>query len=100
MAICLVTKVEATVDVKISTDRGRGETSSGGEVTVTFNKDFADVRKLLVTPIASGSERIYCVVTFVDAPDPEDFTVEIWNQAGDTRLVRDFYWEASGVLNR
>ena len=100
MSICLLKKIEGIVDVKISTDRGSASSLTYGPVTVAFNKDFADIRALNVTPVSTGGERLYCVVDFVDIANPTDFSVEIWNEAGTSRLAKNFYWVASGVLNK
>lgn len=100
MAICLLRKIEGIVDVKIATDRGSESSLTTGPVTVTFNKDFADIRALNVTPLTVGGQRLYCVVDFTDVADPVSFDVEIWNEAGTSRVATTFYWLASGVLNK
>lgn len=90
--------IRLRADVKVSRDWGEGTSSAGGLVTVTFNKVFADIRNLTVTPYAlAGDDKLYPVIVFVDAPDPTDFEFEV-RDSGGTRVVRDFKWEASGVL--
>lgn len=97
MALLLLSSVRVRVDVKISNDRGRGTSSAGGPVTITFNKQFADITMLDAWPVSNAGEELKRIISFDDIPDPPGFDIEIYDSTG-TPVVRDFRWEASGVL--
>lgn len=97
MALVKFTSIRFRADVKISRDRGKATSSASALVTVNFNKVFADISNIDVTPVSSSSERLFRTIVFTDAPDPTSFQVEFYDSVG-TRVARDFFWEASGVL--
>lgn len=96
-AILAITAVRNRVDSKISRDRGRGTSSASGAVTVTFNKEFADIITLDAFPVTNTGQKIFRVIDFVDAPDPVSFDLRFFDHSG-TQLALDFGWDASGIL--
>ena len=94
----LLQVVEAAiqVDVKLKTDEGRATAASGdvGGTTVTFNRTFADIRSIVVTPLSTTA--VTAVYDFVDTPSPTSFDVYLYDNSG-TRLSGDFSWTARGV---
>lgn len=96
-----ITDIRYTVDVKERTDAGTGTvtTASAGAV-VTFNKAFADISSLTVTPsfdTAGGGtlNSVYAIYDFEDVPNPTSFKVYLYDQNG-TQITGNFSWNARG----
>jgi hypothetical protein len=83
------------LDSKIKNDGGTGtavSTDVGGTV-VLFNIPFVDITSINVTP--KGTTAIIPVYDFVDAPNPTQFKVLLYNTSG-TRVNGEFSWSAKG----
>lgn len=94
-----VTGANLRVDTKIVKDRGSSTSSTGGAVTVNFNKTFADIISIDVFPISTNpTQQISRVINFVDAADPTSFTVSLYDNATGLRIALPFGWTAEGVL--
>jgi len=84
------------LDVKLKTDQGNA-TAAAGDVSgtqVNFNVPFVDVESIQVTPKGTGA--VNAVYDFVDAPNPTDFSVYLFDSAG-ARVSGDFSWTTRGV---
>ncbi len=92
-----VRTLSGQVSVKTITDEGSGTANSAdsGGTTVTFNKTFSDITSLTVT--AKGTSSTIAVYDFVDAPNPTEFSVYLFDKDGN-RVSGDFSWNARGVL--
>jgi len=55
---------------------------------------FVDVESIQVTPKGTGA--VNAVYDFVDAPNPTDFSVYLFDSAG-ARVSGDFSWTTRGV---
>jgi hypothetical protein len=62
---------------------------------VSLNKAFIDIDAIVVTPLATG--RREWAVEFVDAPNPTQFKVRMWDPTSGNLLPTDFSWTATGV---
>jgi hypothetical protein len=94
-ALCRITSVSVSLGLSGVEDSGFA-TSVSTDATgtlVSFNKAFADIIAITVTPI--GTVNASLVVNFVDTPYPTDFRVLAF-EAG-VRATRDFFWSAKGV---
>lgn len=88
--------IRCRIDVKIIRDSGDGTSASSGGTTVTFNKNFADIRSIQVTPMPSSPGAYFGIVDFVDTPNPTEFDVYIYDSTG-TQVASDFTWTAEGI---
>lgn len=95
--IVVISNLRNRVDVKKITDRGESNSHLTLPVTITFNKDFADVSKIDVFPISSSGLLIFRIIDFVRAPNPTSFDVILKDENG-VQLAIPFTWEAEGVL--
>lgn len=93
---CVVTDVNANVQVKEVTDSGTNAVNSGdsGGTTISFSRSFLDVSAIVVTP--QGTTELKPVVDFTDAPNPTSFKVLLFNAAG-SRASGTVRWTARGV---
>ena len=82
------------LDRKIITDGGKGTSSATVAVTVTFNKTFRDIRKLIVQPYGVG--RRWEEIDFDDVPNPSDFDLRIYDENGD-QIASAYTWSAEGI---
>ena len=82
------------LDRKIITDGGKGTTTASGALTVTFNKTFRDIRKLIVQPWGTGER--WEEIDFDDLPNPTDFDLRIYDENG-TQIESAFSWSAEGI---
>lgn len=83
------------IDAKLMIESGKediDDTVLG--TTIPFRKNFGDVFSINVTP--KGTEILSPVVDFDDVPNPTDFTVWLYNQAG-TSVTGDFSYEITGI---
>ena len=76
-------------------DSGNGTASSSdsGGTTVNFNVSFVDVESITVTP--SGTAARFAIYDFVDAPNPTNFKVLLYDTDGN-RVSGGFSWQARG----
>jgi Putative phage tail protein len=91
-----ITNLRLKLSFKLRTDAGSGtavSTDTGGTV-VLFNVAFVDVSSISVSPV--GTTAIIAIYDFVDAPNPTQFKVLLFNTAG-TRVSGAFSWSAKGV---
>lgn len=91
--------LNAVLEVKKQKDSGYAQSNSGSLVTVTFNKDFIDVKSIQVTPASSsGSDRLTPVLVYDwTTPDVDQFQVKILDHNG-TQVAKYFSWEAEGIV--
>lgn len=82
------------LDRKIITDGGKGTSLASGALTVTFNKTFRDIRKLIVQPFGTGVR--WEEIDFDDVPNPTDFDLRIYDDTG-TQIASSFTWSAEGI---
>lgn len=79
---------------KLKTDSGAGTiTVAASGVVIPFNVAFIDADTPIVQP--NGATPLTPVVDFVDAPNPTDFTVYLYNSAG-AKVTGSFSWTARG----
>ena len=90
-----VTQLDVELSVKLKGDSGSGSAVSTDATgtTVSFNKSFIDIEAIIVTPLTTSA--VHAVVNFVDAPNPTDFKVLLYDTSG-TRVSGDFSWTARG----
>lgn len=89
--------IKLRVDAKEINDSGIDTSLSSGAKTITFNKTFASISSILVTPKpTSGGQYYVCVVFDETAPDPTDFDMFIYNSSG-TQVAIPFSWNAIGI---
>jgi hypothetical protein len=67
--------------------------ADSGGTTVTFTTEFIDLQDLQVTAI--GSAELKAVANFVDAPNPTDFKVLLFDASG-TRIDGTVSYRAKG----
>lgn len=86
------------LDVKELNDSGQGEVTVANDgATVTFNKDFVDVKGITVTAKYNASYPVLAVYDYEDVADPTDFTVYIYRTDTGVRVTGDFRWSARGI---
>lgn len=85
------------LDAKLITDSGSDTSSASGATTVTFNKTFADVISISVTPNAEADQALTAVYDFDDVANPTSFDVYIYNISG-VKVAKKFSWTARGIL--
>jgi len=90
-----IAALNVTLDSKIRSDFGTQACLSGdaGGTTCTFNVAFVDVTSITVTP--AGTTAIFPVYDFVDAPNPTDFKVLVFDHTG-SRVSATVSWSARG----
>lgn len=95
--IAMVSNVRLKVDVKIDTDQGRITANSGdsGGTTVTFNKEFADIKSITVS--ANSTTDVKAIYDFTDVPNPTSMKVLVFDTAG-SRVTREVSWNVRGVV--
>lgn len=97
MGLFSLTSLKLVIDAKEITDSGIETSSSGGATTVSFNKSFASVSSIVVTPKPTVSGQYDAAVIFDETtPSPTDFDVDIYNSAG-SRVAIPFSWNARGT---
>lgn len=87
-----------TIDVKRENDGGQIaalSTDATGTV-VLFNKPFKDIESLTAT-VRSTTVPYVVVIDFVDAPNPTQFKVYVYDAAG-ARVSKTIDWKARGIL--
>lgn len=92
---CTVLNVKLAV--KMITDSGQAYGNAGdtGGTIVLLNLAFLDLfGPPMIQPV--GTSAIIATVDFVDAPNPTEFKVLLWNLAG-ARVSAAFSWTARGV---
>jgi hypothetical protein len=84
------------LDVKIKNDGGTAVCDSAdvGGTVVSFNVAFVDVSSITVTPL--GTTPITPTYDFVDAPNPTDFKILLFNPATGARVSGTASWQAKG----
>ena len=92
-----ITSASIRIDVKNETDAGYGTSSASGNVTVNFNKSFATVTAITVTPNPASSGRYYAGTIFDETQgNPTSFDVFILDANGANVAV-EFSWIVRGV---
>ena len=88
----LIRDIETRLSVKIKNDSGNVNVTSN-PTNVQFGTDFIDVASITTTP--QGTSPLVAVVDFLDAPNPTDFDIYLFDQQGNpaTGTVR---WSARG----
>lgn len=95
-ALVKLSRLNIRMAMKLSEDAGMGYAAaadSGGTI-VLFNKAFVDVQSITVTP--QGTTAAVAIYDFVDAPNPTQFKVLLFNSSG-SRVSGNFSWSAKGV---
>jgi hypothetical protein len=62
---------------------------------VTFNKAFKDIDGITIAPMSTTT--VIPIVDFLDVPNPTNFKVKIYDNAGVRKTV-NFRWDARGVI--
>lgn len=85
------------LDAKEITDSGEIVANAGdtGGTTVMFNKQFKDIRSIVVSVKKPTTSRIV-TYDFTDVPNPTSFKVFVWDTAGN-RVTETVTWVARGV---
>jgi len=88
----LIRDIETRLSVKIKNDSGNVNVTSN-PTNVQFGTDFIDIASITTTP--QGTSPLVAVVDFLDAPNPTDFDIYLFDQQGNpaTGTVR---WAARG----
>ena len=89
-----ISNLSLKLDRKIFRDGGMDTSAALGATTVTFNKTFADIREVQVTPIGTTAKQ--AIWDFADVPNPTGFDVYVFDSTG-TQIASDFSWSVSGV---
>jgi len=89
--------LEVRLDVKRKGDSGTGVANAADPsgTVVLFNRVFIDVDSITVTPQGPGAA--IAVYDFVDAPNPTQFSVYLYDRATGARLSGNFSWLAEGL---
>lgn len=84
------------LDLKLKTYQGMTACNAGdaGGTTVDITGRFIDVQAITVTP--AGTSAMYAIYDFVDAPNPTQFKILLFNTAG-TRVSGTASWVVRGV---
>ena len=91
---CVLNQHQLRLDIKLKEDTGVGTvTVAATGVDITFGANFADITSIIVTP--SGTAALIAVYDFVDAPNPTDFTVYLFDTDG-VKTTGSFSWSAKG----
>ena len=98
MGLVKLSQLRLRVAVREETDAGMGTTDGSGVATVTFNKAFADVSALWVTPAHHASYRVHATYTFIDVPNPTTFDVNLYRLDTGAAVANGFSWGARGVV--
>lgn len=85
--------IKAALKLKADAGMGTAAAADAGGTTVSFNVAFLDVSSITVTP--SGTAARYAIYDFVDAPNPTQFKVLLFDAAG-ARVSGGFSWTARG----
>lgn len=93
----VIRNIRLKLDSKIIKDSGMDEVTvaASGKV-VTFNREFIDVRSILVTPAGDGSAVKTPLYDFVDTPNPTQMTVYLLDGTG-TKTTGEFSWYVEGI---
>jgi predicted phage tail protein len=93
-----ITALNIRLDSKQRNDSGtataNASDSGGTVVNFAVSPGFVDVDAISVTPLATSA--VTAVYDFVDAPNPTQFKVLLFNSSG-TRISGAFSWSARGV---
>lgn len=85
------------LDSKLKSDAGNATVTVAADgVTVSFNKTFVDITSLTAQAMGDGSVSLTTVIDFVDAPNPTEFTVYIFNSMTGAKLTGTVSWNAKG----
>ena len=80
--------------MKLKDDSGTGTVTVANDgAAITFNKTFADIVSIQVTP--NGTSAIIAIYDFTDVPNPTGFTGYLFNSGG-TKITGSFSWTAKG----
>lgn len=85
------------LDVKKAVDSGNVEITATGGTVVTFNKTFKDIDSITLT-VLDNTVPITAMYDFVDAPNPTDFTIYIFDSAGVETSGFTVSWKARGII--
>lgn len=89
-----ISTINVRLDSKLKNDAGTGTVVNANDgVLVNFNKTFIDVISIQVSP--TGTTPMYAVYDFVDAPNPTEFLVYLYDTAGN-RTTGSFSWGVRG----
>lgn len=73
--LALIENLSVSMSVKEGTLAGSGTTLPGGSVQVSIEGFFSDVKSIMITPGYNPNFPVVAVYDFLDAPNPETFTV-------------------------
>lgn len=96
-ALLLLSKLTVSLSIKRETDSGAATAfaSDANGTVVTFSKAFKDVDGITIAPMSTTT--VIPIVIFYDVPNPTNFAVKIYDNAGVRKTV-DFRWDARGVV--
>jgi predicted phage tail protein len=94
--LLVLSALNLRLDSKLKNDAGNGyaDSADSGGTTVSFGVPFVDVFSISVTPATTTP--VIAVYDFVDAPNPTNFKVLLYNTSG-TRVSGNFSWSVRGV---
>ena len=95
--LAIVGPVRLRISLKKKREEGRGTSLASGATTVTFLKDFIDIRSIRVTPRHNASYPVIAVYDFEDVPFPETFDVYCFRTDTGAQVANEFSWEVTGV---
>lgn len=87
-------QLQVNAQTKVDGGTGTADSADSGGTSVSFNKSFADVDSIEVTPLATTAT--HATYDFTDVANPTGFSVYLWNSSG-TRVSGDFSWTATGI---
>ncbi len=90
----ILTALDTTLGTKRKTDEGT-ITVDVNPKTVTFNTTFVDIDSIIVT--VDSITPVIHVIEFTDAPNPTDFKVRLFDDAGVAVTGKTIHWIARGV---
>ena len=91
--------IRVRLDVKIKKDSGNvaAVSSDVGGTQVLFERNFIDVRSILLTPkfnVVNGA--MTAIYDFVDAANPTEFFVYLYKTSDGSRVSGEVSWQAEG----
>lgn len=98
-ALARVRDMRRRLYLKKKTDEGFASslaTDAGGTL-VLFNKTFADVTAVIVTPVQQSGVKIGWAMDFEDEPNPVGFRALFFDYDTGSRIDADFSWIVRGV---
>lgn len=75
IGLAIVENLSATMSVKEGTLAGKSTTNAGGNVVVSIDGFFSDVKSIMITPGYNASFPVVAVYDFIDQPNPTSFKV-------------------------